>query len=67
MFIMFGHHCYWSTPVDFYHWSNNAPVRHMNIQSTTVQSSRQTCPTVQQAYSDDSGYILPQLALRVSV
>jgi len=40
-----------SIRIYFYHWSNTAPVRHMNIHSTTVQSSRQACHTVQQAYS----------------
>jgi len=39
----------------------------MNIKSNSVQSSRQACPTVQQAYSSDIDYILPQFALRVNV
>ena len=33
----------------------HCPVRHMNIQSTSAQSSRETYPTVQQPYSDVSG------------
>ena len=38
----------------------------MNSSSTTVQSSRQTCPTLQQAYSEHSGYIL-HLPLPIAV
>ena len=45
----------------------SSPFRHMNSQSISVQSSRQACPTVQLAYSDDSGYTLPQHALRVNM
>jgi len=57
---MFSYKYYWSTPIDIYHatWTVSPQLSNHPVGPA---------PTVQQADTDDSGYILPQLALRVGV